>query len=537
MPRLFLPSALAIGVGLAMWLRLDQIATQVLIEDEWHPVHQVIYLTPTAILASFGNADYSIPLVLLYFVQAKLVGLGELGLRLPMIVAGIATVIALPLIFRRRFDDRVIAAFALLLAVSPFLVSYSRIARSYAVTLLGAYIAFWCLERATRAGALEWKYGWGYGVLCGLVVWTHAVTGPLLVAPLAALWWAAMRGRGLRWSSLVALTALTAACMGLAVLPPILGDLQALAGKAGVDQIKAETVIGAWHLWIGTGSPVIAWIALALAVVGSVSVWKSSPVSRWMMLGSALTLAVLVVTKPYWVDRPLAFARYLLPALPIVLLAVSAGLVATADAATRVLGMGHRTHPALNFVVVPAAILAWWPYSPNGELLGRPDSYTQHSFFQYDYRTETNPIRARMQAYPASGFWASLASHPRGTLTVAVAPFQYSSYVWPAPVWERESGQRVIPAYLWGTCEPRRYGEVPPGERFRFDNAVHVADAWARLAQPIHYLAYYRGPVEDVSPPLPHCEAWMRERFGEAFYEDGALVVWKNPSPLPNPSE
>jgi hypothetical protein len=535
MPRLFLPLALAVSFGLAMWLRLDQIATQVLIEDEWHPVHQVIYLTPAGILTSFGNADYSIPLVLLYFVQAKLVGLTELGLRLPMIAAGIATVIALPLIFRRRFDDRVIAAFALLLAVSPFLVSYSRIARSYAVTLLGAYIAFWCLERATRSGTLEWKFGWGYGVLCGLVVWTHAVTGPLLVAPLAALWWEAMRGRGPRWPSLAALTALTAACMGLAVLPPLFGDLPALAGKAGVDQIKAETVIGAWHLWIGTGSPVVAWIALALAAVGSASVLKASPVSRWIMLGSAFTLAVLVATKPYWVDRPLAFARYMLPMLPVLLLAISAGLVASAEVALRVLG--RPVHSAWALAAAAAAILAWWPHSPNAELLGRPNSYTQHSFYQYDYRTETNPIRARMPVYPASVFWASLASRPRGTLTVAVAPFQYSSYVWPAPVWERESGQRVIPAYLWGTCEPRRYGEVPPDERFRFDNAVHVADAWARLAQPIHYLAYYRGPVEDVSPPLPHCEAWMRERFGEAFYEDGALVVWKNPSPLQNPSE
>lgn len=537
-PRWFLPLALAIAFGLATWLRLDQLASQVLIEDEWHPVHQVIYLSPLSILTSFGNADYSIPLVLLYFLQAHLVGLDELGLRLPMITAGLATVAVVPLMFRRRIDDRVLATFALLLAVSPFLVSYSRIARSYAVTLLGIYGAFWCLERAMRSGALEWKYAWCYSVLCGLVVWTHAVTGPMLVAPLAALGWATLRGKGLPWRSFLTLGVLTAACMGLAILPPLLGDPQALAGKAGVDQIKPETVVGAWYLWVGTGSAVVASIGLALALLGSVAIWKASPIVRWIVLGSALTFAALLASKPWWVDRPLAFARYLLPALPVILLAVSAGLVASADAATRVLGMKGRSHPAVVLAVACVAIAVWWPHSPHGEVLRTPNSYTQHSFFQYDYRVDENPIRIGLPTFPASGFWATLASFPPGSITIAVAPFRYSTYEWPAPLWERASGQRVIPAYLWGTCEPTRYGEVPPDERFHFDNAVHVANGWASAARPVQYLAFYRSPAwEGVSAPMPDCEAWLRQRFGTPFHEDEALIVWKNPIPTPIAAE
>ncbi|HEX4944093.1 MAG TPA: glycosyltransferase family 39 protein [Usitatibacteraceae bacterium] len=534
MHRLFLPLALAVAFGLAAWLRLDQLASQVLIEDEWHPVHQVIYLSPLRILTSFGNADYGIPLVLLYFLQARLVGLSELGLRLPMVAAGLATVAFLPLMLRRRLDDRVLATFALLLALSPFLVSYSRIARSYAITLVGIYAAFWCLERATREGAFAWRHAWRYSVLSGLVVWTHAVTGPMLVAPLAALWWGAMRGRGPAWRTLVALTALTAACMGLAVVPPLFGDLQALAGKSGIDQIKPETIVGAWYLWVGTGSSVIALTSLALAVVGFAAVWRASPVARWIVLGALFTVAVLVMTKPWWVDRSLALGRYLLPALPVVLLAISAGLIASADAATGFIATQRRVHPAWALAVVAIAVLAWWPQSPHGELLQRPNSYTQHSFFQYDYRVEKNPIRIGQLTYPASGFWATLASSPPGSLTIAVAPFQYATWEWPAPLWERASGQRVIPAYLWGTCEARRYGEVPPDGRFHFDNAVYVANGWPLAARPVHYLAFYRGPArKGMSPPLPQCEAWMRLRFGQPFHEDEALVVWKNPSPVP----
>jgi hypothetical protein len=45
--RSFLPwFALAIGVGL--WLRLDQFAAQLLLEDEWHAVYRVVHDAPGA---------------------------------------------------------------------------------------------------------------------------------------------------------------------------------------------------------------------------------------------------------------------------------------------------------------------------------------------------------------------------------------------------------------------------------------------------------------------------------------------------------
>jgi Dolichyl-phosphate-mannose-protein mannosyltransferase len=529
-PRSLFPMAWVVALVAGCWLRIDQLSLQVLIEDEWHPVHQVIYLSPERIMLSFGNADYSIPLVLLYFLEHRLIGLSELGLRLPMVLAGIATVAVLPLMVRRRVGDAVASTFALLLALSPLLVSYSRIARGYAITLLGVYLAFWCLERAIRGASLGWKHASCYSAVCGLVVWTHAITGPMLVAPLIALWWAALRGRGLAWESLLALTALTGACMALAVLPPLLGDPQALLGKAGMDRIGKETIVGAWYLWLGSGSTAVAWGALALAAIGMRGVWAASPTARWVLLGSVITTAVLLVTKPWWVDRSPAFARYLLPIVPVILLSVSAGLVASADAAAELANAPQSLRTFAAVVAIAACLALWWPASPWGEILHFPNSYTEHSYFQYDYRKDRNPIRSGQAEYPSSPFWAGLAARPPGSLTIAVAPFRYSTYKWPAPIWERESRQRVIPAYLWGTCVDHRFGEVPPGRSFHFRNAVHVVDAWSGFAQRIDYLAYYRGPQWiNGSLPARACEDWMRKRLGAPFFEDGALVVWKNP--------
>jgi uncharacterized membrane protein len=129
----------------------------------------------------------------------------------PRSLLAVAIVIGLPVALRGRLNGRILALFALLLALSPFLVSYSRMARTYAVTLLGIYAALWCLERATRNGAVRWSLAAAYAVLCGIVVWTHAVTGLMLVAPLIALWWAALRGKGkgLPFRPLIFLTGLT----------------------------------------------------------------------------------------------------------------------------------------------------------------------------------------------------------------------------------------------------------------------------------------------------------------------------------------
>lgn len=503
---------------------------QVLLDDEWHPLHQVIYYSPSRILTSFGNADYSIPLVLFYFLQHRLFGLSELGLRLPMVIAGTATVAALPCFVRRHVGDRVASMFALFLAASPILVSFSRIARSYAVTLLGIYFAFWCLDRAIVGRSLHWRWAWCYCVLCGLVVWAHPITGPMLIAPLIALWWAALRREGIEARALVGLTMLVGVSMALAVLPPLLGDPQALAGKAGVDQMGFGTFLGAWFLWLGTGSTAVAWVGLGLALIGARRTWESVTIARWIVIGALITVLALFIAKPWWIDRSLALARYLLPLAPVVLLCACMGLMACVDAAMRLAPPPVRASHIPALIAMSACFALWWRTGPYDELLRYPNSYTQHSYFQYDYRKENNPVRIGQAAFPASTFWSTLASGKAGSVTVAVAPFRYSTYEWPAPLWEIQSRQRVIPAFVWGTCEPWRHGEVPPRQGFDLKNAVHLIDAWSGFSQQVDYLAYYKSPRwNNVSPPLPQCEAWMREHLGRPTHEDDALIVWRNP--------
>src|SRR5207249_10578747 len=138
--RSFLPwFALAIAIG--VWLRFDQLASQLLLEDEWHAVYRVVHESPAEIFRDFAHSDSSIPLTLLYALEARVPGLSELGMRAPLIVAGVATLILFPWYPARRIGAAEALVFAALLAISPLLYFYSRTARPYALPLLPAWIA------------------------------------------------------------------------------------------------------------------------------------------------------------------------------------------------------------------------------------------------------------------------------------------------------------------------------------------------------------------------------------------------------------
>ena len=146
-PRRFWFAVLGVAVLIGAWLRLDQIAIQVLIDDEWHAVHQFIARTPGDMFFDFGYADYSIPLGILDWYQAQAWGVSELTLRWPMIACGLATLVVLPLYVAPRLGWPVASLFALLIAVSPLLVIFTRMARPYAITLLLGWLAHGAYHR------------------------------------------------------------------------------------------------------------------------------------------------------------------------------------------------------------------------------------------------------------------------------------------------------------------------------------------------------------------------------------------------------
>ena len=490
--------SLGAAVLVGSYLRLDQIISQVLIDDEWHAVHQVLLQrTPAAMFVDLGWADYSIPLGILDWYEARWFGLSEIMLRAPMLACGLATLVALPLYVAPRVGRATAAVFAGLIAISPLLVIYSRMARPYAVTLLLGWFAHAAFQRFHASPRGHAPAGVAYAATTTLAVWLHPIVGPFVLAPL--LWGAVQvlhaepldRRQGLL--RLLWLGVPTCLAIAALLLPPLLTHPESLSGKTGVDSPNLGTLIGAWYAWLGTGSIGAVVVCSALSAYGARDLWRALPEARTGTLGVALTLLIVLLTRPAWSFNPGTLARYLLPFIPLLLLAVAVGAT---KAAARVVTRRTVVRQALaaGIAVLPCAALALT--SPLVPLLQYPNNQTLALVNYMDFRPAKNAILPYLEAIPLSAFWQTLAGQPPGSLRVAAAPFYFESYNWDAARWERLSRQSVLPGYLTGLCVDKRAGEVPQGPTFDFRNAAYLADDRSLAKRHIDYVIWQKPYVQ-----------------------------------------
>lgn len=517
------------------WLRFDQFAYQVVTDDEWHALNQLVEHSPRQFLLSFGFSDYSIPLTLLYWIEASRFGLSELGMRWPMMLASLLTLILFPVWVSRHLGWRVALVFALLLAVSPLLINYSRNARPYALTLFLGYLAHYAFFRYWNHQEGRTASGVLYGLSAALSSWFHLISLPFVVAPLLLAGSSALaawrKGNHAPVRRLLLLGVPTALLIALLILPPLLSDLGAMLNKSGSDLPTVDTLVGVWHTWLGSPSPVPVLVCLGLAALGAARVWKEAPLARSVVLGLLLTLALLLLSRPAWIHNPLTFGRYLLPAMILLLLAIAAG---AEELASR-LAHEWRRLAALPVILLPALLLIL--VSPLRETMHRPNSHTLHSYFQFDYRKGHRIVKERMEArIPLSPWWATLRRLPRESVLIAAAPYYYFSPKWDAPRWERLGRQRVIPGFLTGLCVGGRDGELPRDSRFDLRNAVHLDDEAELRRKGVGLIAFQKPYRESqgeapvlVGADTTHCLDVLRARFGEPAHEDDKIAVFALP--------
>jgi hypothetical protein len=529
-PSAFYLVFFAIAV-LGLYLRLDQFGLQVLLDDEWHVIHQLLAKSPGELVQTFGAADFSIPLALLYWLELKLFGLSEIGMRWPMMLAGIVFLCVSPLYLRSFFDDKVALIFMFMIAISPRLIIYSKTARPYALTLLLSLLAIGLLQRFVNLEKPSFMSGALY-VLCAVTSsWLHLISLPLVVAPFAVYGIPALLNRDWkRVGRLFKLGLVTLAALLTVVLPPMLGHPEALAVKLGAQMPEIQTYYGLLYVWMGTSSLAVVLIGLLLAGLGASAVWREFPITPSILTGMALTLGLILLTQPAWVQYPLTLSRYLLPAMPLFLLAIAAGVSRCSDGLTDKLGV---TGSYVSVVVFASVLLLMAFYSPLPKMLARPNSNMLHSVYQFDYREDKNLVIQYQEDFPVSPFWQKLAALPTDSIKIAATPFSFETHHWDAARWEQISHQRVMPGYLTGFCDGSWWGEVPRDRGYRFRNVGYLSDQDDLLKRGFDLLVYQK-PVrlpgadknEGFALTATQCEPTIREHYPVPVYEDQWVVVF-----------
>jgi hypothetical protein len=304
-------------------LRLWSLRGQVLADDELHLVRTALTQPLPAILVTYQKVDACIPLSAFYAVLVRSgVRLTELGVRLPELLAGLLLLVLAPLWADRRLGRATAMGYAWLLAVSPGLVLYSRIARPYMIVVLLSFGAVVAFEAWWREGG--WRRGAAYAALAALAFWFHPVAAPLVLSPLVFGAVASIRDRR-RIPALAGLAAGTLAAFLVFFLPARESFLEVIRAKhqeihptprvfGALAELQAGT---AMVLWV-----VFFWLGAAIGLSRLLKEERRiAALTGLLVLGQ---IAGLLWISPLGLDAPLIFHRYALVILPWVLLWVAA---------------------------------------------------------------------------------------------------------------------------------------------------------------------------------------------------------------------
>jgi len=513
-----------LATALAVWLRTYGITSQVLLDDEWHAVHKLLSSTYGNIFKTFGVADHSIPLTLLYKAMADTVGLAEGRIRAVQIACGIALVpLGAWLAWRAGGDRPAAALFAFLVCGAPFLVMWSRFARPYAITLL--------LSIACLASIWRWRTHRSVGpaacavVTAALSTWLHPITG---VYPAIACVFvfiedarapAGVQPRPSRGSLGLGLAVATA--MALVLTVPLYHDRQSLAAKAGGDQPGWDTIERMLAItWGGLPTPLVA-AACLISIWGLAVLWRRDcRLAFYLLLLAIVPGVVIALSGAMWVHGGQNFLRYQLPLLPIVLFFGSLGAI---DIVRRVAANAAAWIAA---AVLSAAYLAATPAIEQVATLG---PWYAHIGYHWDYRYRGLIAMRNDPAFVVPAFYRKLEAMPRGSVPVIEAPFEWAAPTNLLALYATYHRQPEKIGMIHDLCvEGPRIGEVPPDRRFRFRNFVFLNDVDAVRRTGARYLIFDRGVKPHMWPAFDAdaCIEKLARLYGPPAEIDERLAVF-----------
>ena len=535
-------AALAAGIVLRLW----QLRSQMLIDDEWHSVRMLVHADMGTIATHFGIADYCIPLTLFYRWLYQHAALDEWWMHLPLLLAGIATLGVLPALLRRELSAATRAAWIALLAISPSLVYFSRTARPYALTALLGFFAIVAFHRWHARAPHRRAWAAGYLLASALAAWLHLLTLVFTLWPFVHYGVRALskalrrdsRGQGMR--DLVRLFVLAMPLLALLALllgPPLANDWQAMAGKAAAGRVSAGSLWRSLLIAVGTGRSWAGIALTALFVLGALRLWRRERDLAALALGAmAVGTGVICAARPAWIEHAPVLVRYCAPVLPWLLLCVAEGMSAVFERVrdARVAALAAAGTLSGVFLLGP---VPGWLYVPN--------QFMDHAIFQFDYDVDANPYAKLVQLGPVSPFYLALARQPAGSMTLVETPARAHSNYMPDPWLQRIHRQNVEYALASPVCGVGEWDEYPStatGDRFR--RMVRLSDILSGTSSGADYLLMRRHPwsippAPDFPLPLPWpdmdaCIARVAQRLGRPVYEDAQLAVFAlTPQVLP----
>jgi hypothetical protein len=327
-----LPAALAAAAVMALLVRIPFLADSLWYDEIAAFVGYGLDGPWGAVTRYFSTANHVLASAL-EAVSAAVLGVDEVSLRLPSLLAGTGTVLATAALAREAGGARLAAVAAGLVALMPTAVLPATEARGYALVTLFAALSSACLLRAMRGA----RFGWAaYAAATALGTWSHLVFACLPAGHAAWLAWRAAaaaragdgpgRGRALAGLGAVAAAAALAAVLYAPIASQVAGlrdDFRALDGNEprllGPEGLwMLLSLGGSWTWWASLAAAPLA-LAGAAAACGDARLRTALAVS----LGGAAVALLFPTVLGSWM-----YARFLAFTVPGVAVLLAAGACA-----------------------------------------------------------------------------------------------------------------------------------------------------------------------------------------------------------------
>jgi hypothetical protein len=525
---------LLLALAAAVFLRCDQLGTQFLLDDEWHAIHKLLRADAGDIATHFGLADYSIPLTLYYRFLYLHGGLSEWGMRLPMLLAGIGLLGAAPWLLRRLVALPALVAWVGLMAISPMMIYHTRTARPYAVTTLLCVVAIFAFLHWWRAPAGRARWAALYVGCTFLAGWLHLVVLSFARAPFLFFGGAALldcvradrRAHAARRLLQLAVIGLVVVLvLAAALLPPLLTDAAALAAKTGTDSATLESMYRTLLICFGIASPWLLAVFAALCGVGLHAIWRRDrELAAYLVFVVVIAVAAIAASHAAWLQHQLNFARYMQPAVPLLLLFAAEGAVRVA-ALLRV----AVAQPA----VVAAGLAGLYAAGPIPGYLYDPNQFMGDAYFQFDYDPAYNPYLTALPHGPIPDFYRRLRALPPRSVTLIETPWSLETPSDPQPLYQAVHRQMIKVALTTPVCGVYDYGNFPESAGgMRFALYVHLSallrgDSGGGDFLVVH-LRSWPNPEHPPSawPDMSTCLPQIEQHFGAPVYRDADIEAF-----------
>lgn len=400
----FLP-ALGCVFVIGACLRLYAFSSQILLDDEWHNITEVIGKNYAAVLTHFNPRDNSnLPFAIYNLALYNIFGWSESTLRLPMILAGLLSLIFLPLLVRKNFNERISLLFSCLLAIAPFLIFYSRYARAYGFVMLLCFSALLLFHQWLTTG--KFRYVAGFALAGVFAIYAHLVSLVAVATPLVTVMGFKLVNRFKVSSAAgrqivvpgkaILIMALILIPLLLPLMVPVLLVSTKLPWQMG--KLTWDGVITAATLMSGTVNCPLNILFFLSCALGQKLLFRHHPLLGWIFLSTICAyIVVLLVSRPLGLNHGAVLLRYMVVVVPMALTMVAVALDWFLMLAQKI----KRIHRSIPILMVAGFIGCLYAAGPLPAQHVLPNNFINHSAFQGSYSRHTWECSDANTVFPA----------------------------------------------------------------------------------------------------------------------------------------